>query len=67
MQEEMEGDLKAAQDGEAAAAQAFDELSAAKSSEIASATAAIEAKTKRSLRKSIGAVCTVCLLVFMGV
>merc|ERR1719456_601128 len=48
MQEEMEGDLKSAQDSEAAAAAGFEELSAAKTAEIEAATAAIESKTERS-------------------
>merc|ERR1719399_1527064 len=48
MLEEMEGDLKTAQDAEAAAVSGFGELSAAKASEIEAATAAIESKTKRS-------------------
>jgi hypothetical protein len=48
MQEEMEGDLKSAQDTEAAAVAGFQELSAAKASEIEAATAAIESKTERS-------------------
>merc|ERR1719265_1697616 len=48
MQEEMEGDLSAAQKSEADAAKGFDELSAAKAAEIASATSAIESKTKRA-------------------
>ena len=48
MQEEMEGDLKTAQDSEAASAAGFEELSAAKTSEIEAATAAIESKTQRS-------------------
>merc|ERR1719158_1099291 len=44
----MEGDLKSAQDAEAAAVTSFEELSAAKSAEIEAATAAIESKTERS-------------------
>jgi len=48
MLEEMEGDLKTARDSEAASVQAFQELSAAKTSEIEAATAAIESKTERS-------------------
>jgi len=48
MQEEMEGDLKAANDAEATAAAGFTELSAAKASEIAASTSAIESKTKRA-------------------
>merc|ERR1719421_2497296 len=48
MQEEMEGDLKSAQDAEASAVASFKELSAAKSAEIEAATAAIESKTERS-------------------
>merc|ERR1719274_536141 len=48
MLEEMEGDLATAKKDEATAATGFEELSAAKASEIASATSAIESKTKRS-------------------
>merc|ERR1719364_497609 len=48
MLEEMEGDLKSATADEASAAKAFSDLSAAKNSEIASATSAIESKTKRA-------------------
>ena len=48
MQEEMEGDLKSAQETEATAKSSFEELSAAKASEIEAATAAIESKTGRS-------------------
>merc|ERR1719305_128300 len=48
MLEEMEGDLATAKKDEATAAAGFEELSAAKASEIASATSAIESKTKRS-------------------
>merc|ERR1719502_1450319 len=48
MLEEMEGDLKSARETEASAKAGFEELSAAKASEIEAATAAIEAKTKRS-------------------
>merc|ERR1719453_502395 len=48
MLEEMEGDLATAKKGDATAASGFEELSAAKSAEIASATSAIESKTKRS-------------------
>merc|ERR1719393_898501 len=48
MLEEMEGDLAMAKKDEATAATGFEELSAAKASEIASATSAIESKTKRS-------------------
>merc|ERR1719253_816136 len=48
MQEEMEGDLKTAQETEATAVASFGELSAAKSAEIAAATSAIESKTERS-------------------
>merc|ERR1719230_1893813 len=48
MLEEMEGDLKSAQETEAAAVASYGELSAAKAAEIEAATAAIEAKTKRS-------------------
>jgi len=48
MQEEMEGDLKSTNEAEAAAVQAFSDLSAAKGAEIAAATSAIESKTKRA-------------------
>merc|ERR1719247_3456830 len=48
MLEEMEGDLKSATADEATAAKGFSELSAAKNAEIASATSAIESKTKRA-------------------
>merc|ERR1719473_1696160 len=48
MLEEMEGDLKSATADEASAAKGFSDLSAAKSAEIASATSAIESKTKRA-------------------
>merc|ERR1719271_2141931 len=48
MLEEMEGDLATAKKDEATAASGFEELSAAKEAEIASATSAIESKTKRS-------------------
>ena len=48
MLEEMEGDLATAKKDEATAATGFEELSAAKAAEIASATSAIESKTKRS-------------------
>merc|ERR1719236_225225 len=48
MLEEMEGDLATAKKDEATAATGFEELSAAKSAEISSATSAIESKTKRS-------------------
>merc|ERR1719454_1416211 len=48
MLEEMEGDLSTAEKDEATAAAGFEELSAAKAAEIASATSAIESKTKRS-------------------
>ena len=44
----MEGDLKAAIDAEAISASGFEELSSAKAAEIAAATSAIEAKTKRA-------------------
>merc|ERR1719199_1662793 len=47
MQEQMEADLKEAEETEAAAIQDFDGLIAAKSKEIGSATAAIEDKTAR--------------------
>merc|ERR1719389_372666 len=48
MLEEMEGDLATAKKDEASATKAFSDLSAAKSAEIASATSAIESKTKRA-------------------
>merc|ERR1719484_362093 len=48
MLEEMEGDLSTAEKDEATAVTGFEELSAAKAAEIASATSAIESKTKRS-------------------
>merc|ERR1719305_534660 len=48
MLEEMEGDLASAKKDEATAASGFEELTAAKEAEIASATSAIESKTKRS-------------------
>merc|ERR1719454_735239 len=48
MLEEMEGDLSTAEKDEATATTGFEELSAAKAAEIASATSAIESKTKRS-------------------
>jgi chromosome segregation ATPase len=48
MLEEMEGDLSTAEKDEAAAVAGFEELSAAKAAEIASATSAIESKTKRA-------------------
>merc|ERR1719310_2639477 len=48
MLEEMEGDLKSATADEASATKAFSDLSAAKNAEIASATSAIESKTKRA-------------------
>merc|ERR1719262_718393 len=48
MLEEMEGDLKSATADEATAAKGFSDLSAAKNAEIASATSAIESKTKRA-------------------
>merc|ERR1719443_2446671 len=48
MLEEMEGDLATAKKDEATAASGFEELTAAKEAEIASATSAIESKTKRS-------------------
>merc|ERR1719359_2731985 len=48
MLEEMEGDLATAKKDESTSAAGFEELSAAKAAEIASATSAIEAKTKRS-------------------
>ena len=43
-----QGDLKSATADEATAAKAFSDLSAAKNAEIASATSAIESKTKRA-------------------
>merc|ERR1719230_2126635 len=48
MLEEMEGDLKSATETEESAAKSFSDLSAAKNAEIASATSAIESKTKRA-------------------
>merc|ERR1719271_2212206 len=48
MLEEMEGDLATAKKDEATASSGFEELSAAKEAEIASATSAIESKTKRA-------------------
>merc|ERR1719407_442918 len=48
MLEEMEGDLSTAEKDEATAVAGFEELSAAKAAEIASATSAIESKTKRA-------------------
>merc|ERR1719247_1489960 len=48
MQEEMEGDLKSANEAEASAVKNFGDLSAAKNSEISAATSAIESKTKRA-------------------
>merc|ERR1719185_9997 len=48
MLEEMEGDLATAKKDEATAVSGFEELSAAKAAEIASATSAIESKMKRS-------------------
>merc|ERR1719408_523004 len=48
MLEEMEGDLATATKDEATAASGFEELTAAKEAEIASATSAIESKTKRA-------------------
>merc|ERR1719316_333871 len=48
MLEEMEGDLATAKKDEATAVSGFEELSAAKAAEIASATSAIESKTKRA-------------------
>jgi len=48
MLEEMEGDLASAKSDEASAVKAFDDLSAAKNSEISAATSAIETKTKRA-------------------
>merc|ERR1719326_1499567 len=46
MLEEMGGDLSTAEKDEATAATGFEELSAAKAAEIASATSAIESKMK---------------------
>ena len=43
-----QGDLKSATADEASAAKGFSDLSAAKNAEIASATSAIESKTKRA-------------------
>ena len=43
-----QGDLKSATADEASASKAFSDLSAAKNAEIASATSAIESKTKRA-------------------
>ena len=48
MQEEMEGDLKSAEDSEAASVSGQAELSQAKNAEIAAASAAIESKTVRA-------------------
>jgi hypothetical protein len=48
MLEELEGDLATATKDEATAASGFEDLSAAKQAEIASATSAIESKTKRA-------------------
>merc|ERR1719218_204570 len=48
MLEEMEGDLESATETEESAAKSFSDLSAAKNAEIASATSAIESKTKRA-------------------
>merc|ERR1719409_2581641 len=48
MLEEMEGDLATAKKDDATAVIGFEELSSAKSAEIASATSAIESKTKRA-------------------
>jgi len=48
MQEEMEGDLKAAEEAEATAVSDFESLSSAKASEVAASTSAIESKTKRA-------------------
>merc|ERR1719157_491816 len=46
MQEEMEGDLKSAEDSEASAVAGNEELRQAKTDEISAASAAIESKTK---------------------
>jgi len=48
MQEEMEGDLKSAEDSEASAVAGNEELRQAKTDEISAASAAIESKTKRA-------------------
>merc|ERR1719420_1352241 len=48
MLEEMEGDLSSAEKDEATAVAGFEELTAAKTAEISSATSAIESKMKRS-------------------
>ena len=48
IESETQGDLSTAEKDEATAAAGFEELSAAKAAEIASATSAIESKTKRS-------------------
>merc|ERR1719408_403324 len=48
MLEEMEGDLKSATEVAESAAQSFSDLSAAQNAELASATSAIESKTKRA-------------------
>merc|ERR1719265_1037879 len=48
MLEELEGDLATAKSDEATSKKGFEELSAAKEAEIASATSAIESKTKRA-------------------
>merc|ERR1719207_522613 len=48
MLDEMQGDNKGTKDDEFAAAKAYEELKAAKTSEVNAATSAIEMKTKRS-------------------
>merc|ERR1719487_1485950 len=48
MNDEMKSDLKTAESDEAKASKGFEELSAAKTAEVAAATSAIESKTKRS-------------------
>merc|ERR1719378_907230 len=48
MLEEMEGDLATAKSDEATAVKGFEDLSAAKNSEISAATSAIETKTARA-------------------
>merc|ERR1719172_228259 len=58
MLEEMEGDLATAEKDEATAVAGFEELSAAKAAEIASATSAIESKTKRAGEVAVAVVQT---------
>ena len=48
LKQRTQGDLKSATADEATAAKGFSDLSAAKNAEIASATSAIESKTKRA-------------------